>query len=84
MTPRPPPPPPTNLDAPDLMRMMESVLIAMQNQNVALVKQNTVALQQLDAARMSNEVSQRRYVELMSSGRVLARPSSSSPTVSQD
>ncbi|KAG2399606.1 uncharacterized protein HKW66_Vig0105410 [Vigna angularis] len=59
MTPRPPPPPPTNPDALDLMRMMESIILAM----------------------MSAEASQRQYVELMSSGKVSAVPSSSSLVV---
>lgn len=77
MAPRPPLPPPTYPDAPDMMRMMEAVLIAMQQQNAALVQQNIVALQQLEATRVSVETSQRQYMDLMESGRATIGPSSS-------
>ncbi|KOM55219.1 hypothetical protein LR48_Vigan10g111100 [Vigna angularis] len=64
----PPSSPTANSHTSDLMRMMESVLTAMQQQNAALVQQNIVALQHLETARLSAEVSQRQYVDLMASG----------------
>lgn len=84
MAPRPLAPSPTNPDASDLMKMMESCMMAMQQQNASLVQQNTMALQQLEVTRVSVEIFQRQYyVELMSSGRFGVGPSSSS-TQSQE
>ncbi|XP_017423583.2 uncharacterized protein LOC108332791 [Vigna angularis] len=60
-----------------MRRMMESVLQAMQQHNVALVQQNTVALQQLKDARVSAEASQRQCMELMAGRRATASSSSS-------
>ncbi|XP_047148315.1 uncharacterized protein LOC124820623 [Vigna umbellata] len=74
---RSPPSPPHNLDTSNVLRMMESVLEAMQQQNTALVHQHIVALQQLDAVRVSVETSQRKYLDLMLSGRATAGSSSS-------
>ncbi|KAG2410749.1 Tubulin-folding cofactor [Vigna angularis] len=83
MAPSPPPPPPTNHEVPGLVRMMESFVVALQQQNTSLVQLNTIAMQQLEAARVSAETSQ-RYVDLMSSGRTVTRPSSSSPAPAQE
>ncbi|XP_017416494.1 uncharacterized protein LOC108327284 [Vigna angularis] len=74
----PPSSPTVNSHTLYLIRMMESILTAMQQQNVALVQQNTVTLQHLETARLSAEVSQRQYVDLMASNRATIGPPTSS------
>ncbi|KOM25278.1 hypothetical protein LR48_Vigan77s000100 [Vigna angularis] len=55
MAPRPPPQP-TERDVSDNTRLLESVIEALQQQNAALVQQNTTALQSLEAAHANSEV----------------------------
>ncbi|KOM56675.1 hypothetical protein LR48_Vigan10g256700 [Vigna angularis] len=57
MAPRPPPQP-VDRDASDNTRLLESMIETLQQQNVAPVQQNTVALQSLEAARVNAEVTQ--------------------------
>ncbi|BAT88879.1 hypothetical protein VIGAN_05251500, partial [Vigna angularis var. angularis] len=62
------PPSPVRSDVSNLVRVMESFVVAMQQQNASLMQHNTMALQQLEAARVSAEAQQRQYVELMNDG----------------
>ncbi|XP_052735562.1 uncharacterized protein LOC128197546 [Vigna angularis] len=62
------PPSPVRSDVSNLVRVMESFVVAMQQQNASLMQHNTMALQQLKAARVSAEAQQRQYVELMNGG----------------
>lgn len=66
LAPRPPPPPPfVNQDVTNLVRMMESFMETKEEQNTSIVQQNTMALQQLEAARVSEETSQCQYMATM-------------------
>ncbi|XP_017428667.1 uncharacterized protein LOC108336713 [Vigna angularis] len=69
MAPRPPPPPPSQPELYENTRRLEAVLEAMQLQNAALMQQNTIALQNLEAARVSTEDTQRYIMEMMANGR---------------
>ncbi|KAG2409018.1 uncharacterized protein HKW66_Vig0038400 [Vigna angularis] len=84
----PPPPPspsPAQSDVSNLVRVMESFVVAMQQQNASLIQQNTVALQQLEAARVSAEAHQRQFVELINGGaRAPADPFYIPPTPIQE
>ncbi|XP_017416566.1 uncharacterized protein LOC108327363 [Vigna angularis] len=51
---------------------------AFQQQNVALVQQNTVALQNLEAAKANTEVTQRQLMEILTATRTTVGPSISS------
>ncbi|XP_052730529.1 uncharacterized protein LOC128195870 [Vigna angularis] len=91
MAPRPPPPPPPQPDQTEMMQMMESLMNSMQQQNHALVQQNTMALQNLEAARVASEnarvsaeTTQRQFLEVMTSGRIPTGPSSSSTAPTQE
>lgn len=88
MAPRPPPPPPPQPYQSEMMRMMEAMVHSMQQQNVALVQQNTIALQNLEAARVASENArvvvehtQRQFMDVMTCNRALIGSSSSSSTV---
>lgn len=56
----------------------------MEHQNAALVQQNTITLQNLEAARVSVENIQRHYMEMLASGRPTPGASSSSATLVQE
>ncbi|XP_052726040.1 uncharacterized protein LOC108334837 isoform X4 [Vigna angularis] len=83
MAPRLPPPPTPKIEPSDLNRMLESVLQALQQQNAALVHQNTITLQNLEAARVSaenarvsSENTKRQFMEVLTSGRATLGASS--------
>ncbi|XP_052726210.1 uncharacterized protein LOC128194683 [Vigna angularis] len=69
MAPRPPPPPLSQPEPSENTVRLEAVLEAMQLQNTALVQQNTIALQNLEAARVSAEDTQKYLREMMANGR---------------
>ncbi|XP_047171101.1 uncharacterized protein LOC124839355 [Vigna umbellata] len=69
MAPRPPPPPPSQPEPSENTIRLEAVLEAMQLQNTALVQQNTIALQSLEAARVSAEDTQKYLREMMANER---------------
>ncbi|XP_017418074.1 uncharacterized protein LOC108328687 [Vigna angularis] len=77
MAPRPPPQP-VDRDVSDNTRLLESVIEALQQQNAALVQQNTTALQSLEAARANSEATQRQLMEIITTTRNTAGASTSS------
>ncbi|XP_047153516.1 uncharacterized protein LOC124825023 [Vigna umbellata] len=79
MDPRPFRPISADQNPSDNTRLLESVIEALQQQNAALVQQNTMALQSLEAARANSEATQRQLMEIISTNRNTAAPSSSTP-----
>ncbi|XP_047177224.1 uncharacterized protein LOC124844347 [Vigna umbellata] len=53
----------------DHNRLLESVIETLQQQNAALVQQNTIALQSLEAARANSEATQRQLMEIVATTR---------------
>ncbi|XP_052736657.1 uncharacterized protein LOC128197864 [Vigna angularis] len=74
---RSPSPPPYQPEPYENTTRLEAVLEAMQLQNAALVGQNTIALQNLEAARVSAEDTQKFLMEMMANGRPSPGASSS-------
>lgn len=79
MAPRPPPPPPPQPEPAENTRRLEAVLEVMQHQNAALVQQNIIALQNLEATRVTAENNQRHYMEMLATGRPTPGASSTIP-----
>ncbi|XP_017431758.2 uncharacterized protein LOC108339123 [Vigna angularis] len=52
-------------NVPSLVRDLETITSALQQQGAALVQQHETALQQLEATRLSSEASQREHVEAL-------------------
>ncbi|XP_017426270.1 uncharacterized protein LOC108334848 [Vigna angularis] len=78
MASRPPPTVSVERNPSDNTRLLESVIEALQQQNVALVQQNTTALQSLEAARANSEATQRQLMEIIATTGNTAGASTSS------